>query len=124
MSTAVPAYPSTMPPAETAPKPKEKAPGEVSAAPGKLVVELPADAKLYIDDQPMKTTAERRSFNTPTLQPGQAYYYELRAEVTREGKTYTESKRVIVKAGETARATFPELTAAGAAPAGKPVAAR
>jgi uncharacterized protein (TIGR03000 family) len=96
---------------------------EAAARPGKLIVEVPADAKLFIDDQPMKTTAERRSFNTPTLQSGQAYYYDLRAEVVRDGKTYTESKRVIVKAGETAKATFPELVAAGRAPAGKPVVA-
>lgn len=121
---AAPVY-GTMPAAEPTPAPKKegKKDGEVSA-PAKLVVEVPADATLYIDDQAMKTAADKRSFNTPALQPGQAYFYDLRAEVVRDGKTYTETKRVIVKAGETAHATFPELTTAGAAAAGKPVAAR
>jgi uncharacterized protein (TIGR03000 family) len=103
-------------------KPKEAKDGEVSA-PAKLIVELPADAKLFIDDQAMKTTSEKRSFNTPVLQAGQAYFYDLKAEVVRDGKTYTETRRVIVRAGETARAAFPELATAGAAPADKPVAA-
>jgi len=117
-----------MPPAtapEPAPKPKEKEKEKemTMARPAKLVVDLPADAKLFIDDQPMKTTAEKRSFNTPTLLPGQAYFYDLRAEVVRDGKTYTETSRVIVKAGETATASFPQLHAAGKKPAGQPVVA-
>src|SRR5262249_11956158 len=112
------------PAGEPVPAPKkEKKEGEVSARPAKVVVELPADAKLFIDDQAMKATSERRSFNTPTLQPGQAYYYEGRAQVERDGKTYSETKRVIVRAGETARASFPELTTAGSGSASKPVAA-
>jgi uncharacterized protein (TIGR03000 family) len=114
------------PAGEAVPAPKKegkKGEGEVSARPARVVVELPADAKLFIDDQAMKATSERRSFSTPTLQPGQAYYYEVRAEVEREGKTYSETKRVIVRAGETARASFPELTTAGTGAASKPVAA-
>jgi uncharacterized protein (TIGR03000 family) len=112
------------PAGEPAPTPKKEGKGEeVSARAAKLVVEVPADAKLFIDDQPMKTTAERRSFNTPVLQPGQAYYYEVRAEVVRDGKSYSETKRVIVRAGETARTSFPELTSAGKKSESKPVAA-
>jgi uncharacterized protein (TIGR03000 family) len=80
----------------------------------KLLVEVPTDAKLYIDDRLMKTSAPVRSFSTPTLDDGQAYYYILRAEVVREGKTYQETKRVIVRAGEQVRATFPDLEAATA----------
>lgn len=93
-----------------------------AAQPAKLLVEVPADARLFIDGQQMKATAERRSFNTPALPPGQSYFYEVKAEVVRDGKTYSESKRVIVRAGETARAAFPELTTAGQAKETKPVA--
>jgi len=76
----------------------------------KMVVELPADAKLYIDDQLMKATSERRSFTTPDLVRGQAYYYILRAETVRDGKTLMASKRVIVRAGETVQTSLQELT--------------
>ncbi len=77
----------------------------------KLVVELPADAKLYIDDLPMKTTSGVRSFNTPTLEPGQTYYYMVRAEVVRDGKPVTESRRILVRAGQTAKASFKDMEA-------------
>jgi uncharacterized protein (TIGR03000 family) len=78
-----------------------------------VIVDLPADAKLYFDDQLTKTTAAQRTFTTPELDPGQNYYYVLRAEVERDGKTYTEKHRVTVKAGGTSRATFNELANAG-----------
>lgn len=97
-------------PAELAPPPKEKE-GAAAANQAKLLVELPADAKLFIDDQPMKTPAARRTFNTPALQPGQTYYYIVRAEVVIDGKTHTETKQVLVRAGQTAEAKFTELLA-------------
>jgi uncharacterized protein (TIGR03000 family) len=85
--------------------------GSLSSNKAKLVVELPADAKLFIDDLPMKTTSGVRSFNTPALQPGQAYYYMVRVETMRDGKPLSETRRVIVRAGQTARADFKDLEA-------------
>jgi uncharacterized protein (TIGR03000 family) len=98
-----------MPPADGKDKKDEKKEKE-SARPDKarLIVEVPADAKLYIDDQLMKSTATTRSFSTPTLEAGQSYYYEVRVEVVRDGKTFEGSKRVIVRAGEQIRAAFSE----------------
>ena len=87
-----------------APKKEEKKAEKEGAA--KLIIDVPADAKLYIDDQPMKTESARRTFSTPALQKGQAYFYDVRVEVVRDGKTYSDSKRVIVRAGELAQATF------------------
>ncbi len=75
----------------------------------KLVVELPANAKLFIDDMPMKNATGVRSFNTPSLEPGQAYYYMVRVETVREGKTVSETRRVVVRAGQVARADFKDL---------------
>lgn len=94
------------------------------ARPGRVVVELPAGADLFIDGQPVRTTSGRRTFSTPDLQPGKEYYYTLRAEVERDGKVYSETRRVFVEAGKTARASFGALANAGRAPAGKPVVAR
>src|SRR5262249_45141643 len=74
-----------------------------------LLVELPVNAKLYVDDHLMKSTASRRSFVTPELQPGQTYYYVLRAEVDLDGKTVSETKRVTVRAGQQIQASFGDL---------------
>jgi uncharacterized protein (TIGR03000 family) len=111
-----------MPPAgapESVPPPKKD--GKESAAPtkAKLIVEVPADAKLYIDDQLMKTGSARRVFNTPDLEAGQAYYYVVRAEVTRDGKKVEQTKRVIVRPGEEAKASFGDMDAVATARAEK-----
>jgi uncharacterized protein (TIGR03000 family) len=102
--------PPTMPPANegnVVPPPK-KEDGAAAANRGRVVVELPTDARLYIDDQLMKTASGRRVFRTPALDGDQTYYYILRAEVVREGATFTQTKRVVVRAGEVARASFTE----------------
>lgn len=90
---------------------------EESLAPtkAKLIVDLPADARLFIDNQPMKTPAGRRIFTTPNLNRGQTYYYVLRAEVVREGQTVTRTKRVIVRPGQEIRANFREMNGIEAA---------
>lgn len=79
----------------------------VTAEPARLVVALPVDAKLYVDGN-LTTTADKsvRSFRTPELQVGEQYVYTLKVEVVRGGKTLTESKQVIVTAGNEARAEF------------------
>jgi uncharacterized protein (TIGR03000 family) len=75
----------------------------------KVVVQLPPDAKLYVDDQPIKTTADRQTFNTPQLQRGQTYFYEVRAEAVRDGKTVAETRRVLIRAGQEVTVDFPKL---------------
>jgi uncharacterized protein (TIGR03000 family) len=79
----------------------ERKPEDVSApAPAHVVVKLPAEARLFVDDKPCPLTSATRAFDTPDLQPGQAYYYTLRAEVTRDGRLVSESKRATFRAGE------------------------
>src|SRR5690348_15241839 len=67
---------------EPVPAPKKEE-GKESAAlnQARLIVELPADAKLYVDEQLTKATSARRVFTSPPPQDGQTYYYILRAEV-------------------------------------------
>jgi uncharacterized protein (TIGR03000 family) len=72
----------------------------------KIVVKLPADAKLYFDGQLMKTRSSRRVFSTPVLSGNQVYYYILRARVVRDGQTLTQTKRILVRAGGEVRANF------------------
>jgi uncharacterized protein (TIGR03000 family) len=80
----------------------------VPANRARLIVEVPEDAKLYIDDQLMKTTSARRNFSTPDLEPGQTYYYMLRVEVTRDNTRHSETRRVLIRPGQEAKATFTE----------------
>jgi uncharacterized protein (TIGR03000 family) len=87
---------------------------ETSATRAKVIVEVPADAKLYIDDQPMKTPSTRRVYSTPDLQPGEAYYYVVRVELVRDGQKQTETKRVILRAGQEVRADFTGMEAVAA----------
>jgi uncharacterized protein (TIGR03000 family) len=95
---------------EQGPAPKKEE-GKESAALNRasLIVELPADAKLYVDNQLTKASSERRVFNSPPLEEGQTYYYILRAEVIRDGKTLSETKRVLLHARDVVRASFSDL---------------
>lgn len=92
--------------------PKEgKKPGEdeVSRSTGRVIVRLPAEAKLFVDGVACPLTSATRSFNTPTLEQGRQYYYTLRVEVTRNGEVQSDSKRVIVQAGREATVDFGDL---------------
>lgn len=78
------------------------------SARAKLIVSLPAEGKLFVDGQPVPDP-RRREFNTPALSEGRKYFYELRAELIRDGKTVTQTRRVILKAGDVIRADFSDL---------------
>ena len=67
---------------------------------------VPADAKLTIDGRPTVSTSESRVFESPSLTPGNTYYYLLKATVIRGGKTNTVTKKVVVRAGEDSRVKF------------------
>jgi uncharacterized protein (TIGR03000 family) len=64
-----------------------------------IVVSLPADAKLLIDDSPTTSTGPSRVFVTPELAPGRDFHYTLKAEVVRDGQPITLEKQVTVHAG-------------------------
>jgi uncharacterized protein (TIGR03000 family) len=78
-------------------------------ATAKVTVHLPSDAKLFVDDVVCPLTSDWRSFDTPQLQPGQRYFYTIRAEAVRAGKTITQSQRVIVEAGKDVSVNFSGL---------------
>ena len=103
-----PGRPEQIPP----PKKEEKS---ASLNQARLIVELPADAKLYVDDRLTKAISERRVFNSPQLEEGQTYYYILRAEVVRDGQTLSETKRVLLHARDVVQASFKELGASATA---------
>jgi uncharacterized protein (TIGR03000 family) len=71
-----------------------------ASAPATLVVGLPADAKLTIDDVPTTSTSSSRQFVSPDLLPGKEYEYTLKGEIVRDGKKIVAIKQVTVRAGE------------------------
>jgi len=71
-----------------------------------LIVRLPADARLSVDDHVMHTLGTARHLRSPQLAAGKTYQYELRAEITRDGQTTTETKLVKVIAGKLQEVTF------------------
>jgi uncharacterized protein (TIGR03000 family) len=114
------AGPAVMPPAPpsgTKPegiKPPKGDKGTLAPAPAVIFVSLPAGAKLTIDDAVTQSTSSVRAFASPALEQGKDFYYTLKAEIVRDGKTVTASKRVAVRAGEETRVSleFPVSVAA------------
>jgi uncharacterized protein (TIGR03000 family) len=115
---AAPATGTTLPPPATGPAPsKEKGKdglGFQGPAPATIVVSLPAEAKLFVDDKPTVSTSAVRTFASPVLQLGKDFEYTLRAELVRDGQKLVSSKTVLVRAGQESRVAidFPALSVA------------
>jgi uncharacterized protein (TIGR03000 family) len=66
----------------------------------KITVRLPESAKLYINDTACPLTTGERAFYTPKLAVGKSYTYTLKAEVVRDGRSLTETREVVFRAGQ------------------------
>jgi uncharacterized protein (TIGR03000 family) len=85
-----------------------------------ITVSVPADARIFFDDQPTTSTSSRRVFITPPLEPGQ-YTYNVQANLERNGKMTSLRKQVAVRPGENSQVSFEFPAAEGvAAPAPQP----
>jgi uncharacterized protein (TIGR03000 family) len=84
-------------------KPKEEVSVPASAT---IIVSLPADAKLMVDDHATTSTSATRVFVSPELAPGKAFQYTLRAEMVRDGEKLQASEVVTVRAGGESRITL------------------
>jgi uncharacterized protein (TIGR03000 family) len=97
---------------------KKKPQGEETPTPGekkkvstetqvrsKIMIEVPAGSKLFVDNQAIMTEPGQRTFQTPLLTRGQAYFYDIRIEV--DG--IREERRVVIVPGENATVSFPNL---------------
>jgi uncharacterized protein (TIGR03000 family) len=103
-----PTMPPTKPP-EKMPKPtdgKDKKDEASAPAPATILVSLPTDAKLAIDDRPTTSTSESRLFVSPELAPGKDFTYTLTAEIVRDGQKLTATERVSVRAGQETRVSL------------------
>jgi uncharacterized protein (TIGR03000 family) len=75
-------------------------------APATIIVSLPAEATLKVDDYLTTSTSATRMFVSPNLNPGQEYSYTLTGEIVRDGKPVVASKRINVRAGEETRVSL------------------
>ncbi len=123
-AVGAPAGPAGKPPEDVKKMPKpegaEKKPdGGTSlaptTAPATLVVSLPADAKLTIDDNATTSTGARRMFVTPSLKLGGEYHYTLKAETLRNGKANVIEQVVTVRPGQLTQVTLEQPSTSVAA---------
>lgn len=111
-----PASPSTLQPtpAPTTPVPTTPAPApapsksstSVRADGGLLTIWVPEDAKVLVNGYETKSKGNLRQFVSYGLKPGFSYTYEVRATVTRNGKSQEEVRKVVLTAGQRSAVAF------------------
>lgn len=74
-------------------------------APANVTVILPEGAKLTVNDVAVNV-AGNQTFQTPKLEPGKSYFYTVKADVVRNGKSVTETRRIDVAAGKSVTVDF------------------
>jgi len=79
----------------------------------RIVVTLPAGAKLWVAGEETTPTGERREFESPPLVPGKTYTYEMKATWEEDGRPVERASTVKVRANETSTVSFGD---AGAVP--------
>ena len=72
-----------------------------------LNISVPADAKLYLQDQLMTVEGAQRRFVTPVIQAGETHLYTVKVEVVRDGKTLTKTAQTTVTPGQEASSRSP-----------------
>ena len=70
-----------------------------------LNINVPADAKVYLQDQLMTVEGAQRRFVTPLIQNGETHLYTVKVEVVRDGKTVTKTAQTTVSVGDEAVVT-------------------
>ena len=71
-----------------------------------LTVNVPADAKVFINDRPTTSTGEYRQYFSTGLQLAIVYPYRVRAEFMRDGKPVSEERAFRIAGGQTASLNF------------------
>jgi uncharacterized protein (TIGR03000 family) len=82
---------------------------EPQAITSRITVRLPENARLYVNDDRCPLKSDTRSFDTPQLKSDREYSYTLRAEVERNGQTFSEIKKVVFRAGKPVDVEFKEI---------------
>lgn len=72
-----------------------------------ILVEVPADAEVWIEDQKTQQAGTKREFISPTLERNMVYEYRIRARWTEQGQQVEQTQRISVQAGERPTVSFP-----------------
>ena len=73
----------------------------------RVTVILPENARLFVNNEiNTERTPHVRLFVTPSLRPGTDYFYVMRIEVPRDGRVYTQTRQVNVRAGQLTTVDF------------------
>jgi uncharacterized protein (TIGR03000 family) len=75
-------------------------------ADGTLIVEVPAEAKIYVNDRLTTTPGAIREYVSRNLVRGYNYTYEVRAEMEVDGQTVSETKKIDLRAGQNVKLAF------------------
>ena len=73
---------------------------------GLLTIWVPYGAKVTVNGLQTRSTGSRRQFVSYGLKSGFSYKYEVRADLVRDGQLQTETRTVILTAGERASVAF------------------
>ena len=102
MAAPPPAAPRPQPPARALPQSSTLQ----SGGPVVVHVRVPADAQLWFENVQTRLTGTDRVFESPPIPAGGDYLYEVRATWTQDGQPITQTRKVIVHAGQDARVDF------------------
>jgi uncharacterized protein (TIGR03000 family) len=72
-----------------------------------ILVEVPADAEVWIEGQKTQQAGTNREFISPALERNMVYEYRIRARWTEQGQQVEQTQRLSVQAGERPRVSFP-----------------
>ena len=86
--------------------PGETANAQNQASWGKLIVIVPVEASIYINDHPTRSIGAERHYWSGKILPGNVYVYRVRAELQRDGQLLEETKTIELQAGQTKRLAF------------------
>jgi len=69
-------------------------------------VRLPADAKIWFDDNPTSQTGAFRTFVSPPLEPDKDHFYQVKVRWQENGQDVTRTRKVEVHAGDRLNLSF------------------
>jgi uncharacterized protein (TIGR03000 family) len=72
-----------------------------------ILVEVPADAEVWIEDHKTQQAGASREFISPPLERNMVYEYRVRARWTEQGQQVEQTQRISVQAGERPTVSFP-----------------
>jgi uncharacterized protein (TIGR03000 family) len=79
--------------------------GAATADVARVTVVLPAGARLYVNNVAVAATGTQ-TFETPKLEKDKKFFYTVRAEMQRDGRTVSDNQRVSVEAGKSVTVDF------------------